>query len=156
MKPVVTKSLTHLCAAGVGILLVAGTAAIAVDRKGKEKTAAEAPAAAKPVRPDRADRPLQIKKEMRQATPPRFTAKECQAAWDAIGKRNLTRQERLNYQRQELLMWAEVDPEAALKAALASPWDEQGSQGQLLGAFHGYFSKQPVESWDLLKSGKLG
>ena len=156
MKPVVTKSLTHLCAAGVGILLVAGTTAVAVNRKGKEKPAAEAPAAAKPVRPERADRPLQIKKEMRQATPPRFTAKECQAAWDAIGKRNLTRQERLNYQRQVLLMWAEVDPEAALKAALASPWDEQGSQGQLLGAFHGYFSKQPVESWDLLKSGKLG
>jgi len=158
MKPVVRKSLTHLCAAGVGILMVAATTTIVVDRgkAGNDGQSAENGEAGKQIRPEREDRPLQVKKELRQAVPPRFTAKECKAAWDAIGKRNLTKDERLNFQQQVLAMWAEVDPEAALKAALASPWDGQRSQEQLLSAFHGYFSKQPVESWDLIKSGKLG
>lgn len=160
MKPGVVKSLTHVFAAAVGVALVAGFSGVSGDRNesgGKNAAATGGSSASSP--PDRADRPENTRNPLEKihgVQVKRFTARECQAAWEAIGKRNLTKDERCTLQQQVLMRWAEVDPEAALKAALESPWDSQGTQQVLLGSFHQYFSNNPVEAWDLIRSGRLG
>lgn len=52
---------------------------------------------------------------------------EYRAAWDSLAARRLTQSERIELQRELFQLWAEVDLEAAITAALAEPWDEHSS-----------------------------
>lgn len=149
------KIVTHVAAVGIGVLIAAAGGSVIVQRQGEEKKGISGGGAGtvEEARPERKGRPDVTKAMPRGPQKPRLSSREYRAAWEAIGRRNLTKQERLQLQNTVLRQWMEVDPEAAMKAFLALPWDEMAIP---MFAFQGYFAKNPIEAWDLLNSGRLG
>ncbi len=92
-------------------------------------------------------------------------AEDFQQAWQALASKELSLSERVRLQQQLLEKWAEVDLEGALDAAMAEAWDNDrnpgfevlGTSGHLLmEAFRKIFSDRPLDSWDLIASGRYG
>lgn len=163
MKPATTKTFTHVAsfalafalAALIGGSLGAGSKQAATTRD----STASSSAISRPDRPDRPGRPAATKRGERDAAEPGLRSKDYKAAWDAIGFRNVTVQERSQLQRMVLAEWAETDLEGAMKAALASTWDGERGEGtveNLLWSFNAAFGKRPLEAWDIIQSGRLG
>lgn len=165
MKPSLKNILTHAggLLLGIGLMAMLGGMASGKRAKDPEKQAADGMTqmAEKLVRPDRpqTQRADSGKERQRDAQVKRYRSDEYKAAWDAIGFRNVTVQERVELQKKLLAQWALVDMEAAMMAALSGPWDgndQEGGIDALLSVFAEAFRLQPLVAWDLIQSGKFG
>ncbi len=93
-----------------------------------------------------------------------WRTREYAAAWNAVRLGTLTTKERIKLQRELLAKWAEVDLQAAIKAALGESWIPEAGYpgsyvdpaGPLLGALSGYFVGNPDASWELIHAGEFG
>lgn len=165
MKIPVRTLFTHLATFGLALGAAAWFSASRNDAGISGKETAGGAATASPVDPrppDRPGRPATRKRDAaasRNVADPSLASKDYRAAWEAIAFRDVTIQERVDLQRELLRQWAEVDLEAALKAALSCAWDGDGGMGgidQLLDSFEDAFAARPLEAWDLLLSGRPG
>lgn len=160
MKPWQKKACTHvIClAVGVGLAVVFKQA---VSSRAAEETApaatTESQAAA--VTPQRPGKPMATRDGHTGKDGAVVKSGDYRAAWNAIGTRDLTIQQRLELQIGVLREWAMVDMEGAMRAALENAWDGGTAKGgvqPLMVAFAKAFEARPADAWDLLQSGKLG
>lgn len=160
MKLPWSKVATH--AAVFGLMILLGISAHRISDGSGEASGKADGAGSIPERPDRPGRRISQKESARGSRDDgkeKFNSRDFKAAWDAIAFRDVTMSERVQLQEEVLRQWAEVDMEAALKAALAGNWDsEAGFAGvdNLLTSFEKVFQERPLEAWDLIRSGKLG